>query len=146
MLAWPMIRELMAIRDQLDSCLDDSTYLAGNPQPAEGVFSPSADVYEDHDNIIIVMEVPGIEADTVELELDGKRLRIVGKTLLEGPVDDKGRFLRLERSGGGFSRDIELPEVLVGDEPTGTLERGILVVHLPKKSSNEHHRIRREDS
>jgi len=141
-----MIRELMAIRDQLDSCLDDSSYMAGSPRPVEGAFSPSTDLYEDHDNIIIVMEVPGIEADTVEMTLDGKRLRVAGKTVFEGAVDDSGQFLRLERSEGRFRRDFELPPILIGDEPIGTLERGVLVVHLPKKFPNEQHRIEGKDS
>ena len=146
MLAWPMIRELMTIRDQLDRCLDDSTFMTGNPQPADGGFSPSTDLYEDDDNIIIIMEVPGIEADTVELMLDDNRLRVIGKTLRDGPGDDNGRFLRLERPEGGFSRDFDLPLVPIGDEPTGTLERGVLVVYLPKKYPGEHPRTEREDS
>ena len=74
----------------------------GAAPPASGGWMPLADVYETAEAFVVLMELPGIGEEDVEVPLDGDRLVVRGERhCLQGLRPD--HFHRMERSYGPFS-------------------------------------------
>ena len=98
------------LRDRLNGWFEDS-YLEESPgvgEPSSGPFCPAADLYETDDSVVVIVEVPGVEAGSIELKLNGAGLRVSGR-IQPSDSDEPGRFVRMERASGPFFRDFQLP-------------------------------------
>jgi len=82
------------------------------PESAEerlGVCYPALDVYENSEELCIEVEIPGVSPDEVNVEVIGRSLIISGTK--KDPLLNKGvRYIRMERSFGKFSRELDIPE------------------------------------
>lgn len=128
-LNWQVLRELESLSQRMQSLLE-SAFLAPASLAAPTVGYPPVDVFEDGDAVVVEVEVPGVAADRLRVELEGDRLVISGQ---RGPDAEEGReaLLRMERPRGRFQRTIPLPSP-VSPPFEATLSRGVLVVRLPK--------------
>jgi HSP20 family protein len=91
------------------------------------------DIYEQDDQLIIAIEVPGIDESMFEVSIDQHVLTIAGRrgNALAAP----GRaYHRRERSSGTFRRDISLP-LCIGEHlirfVDAKLRDGVYVVRIP---------------
>lgn len=99
-----------------------------------GVCYPSIDVYESADDLFIEMEIPGVMPDDVSVETMGNNLRIRGTK--KDPLSSGGvRYIRMERSFGGFSRELEIPERFDLEKIDAKFKDGVLTVRI---SRSEH--------
>ena len=98
---------------------------------AQSGFSPRVDVYYcgERPRAIVKAELPGIDIDTVSLEVAGRELVITG----ERPVQEtEGRvYQQVEIEAGPFRRVVELGADVVADQARASYEDGILRVELP---------------
>ena len=91
---WDPFDELTTLRNRMDRLwsrmtADDETPLAD--------WSPTSDVIESKDEIVIKAELPGIDDKNVDVEIDTGVLTIKGERNVEKESDEKG-FRRIERS------------------------------------------------
>jgi HSP20 family protein len=95
---------------------------------------PPINVFESGEGTVIVAEVPGLDPAQIELGCQGRTLTIRSERKpLEG---EKAVGLhRRERSFGGFSRSIQLPEDLDLQKASAKYENGLLVIRVPKAES-----------
>jgi HSP20 family protein len=99
-------------------------------EPAAGVF-PLMNVTEGQDNYYVRAELPGFEADDLDISVTGDTLSISGERKL--PVEDeKARYHRREREAGRFSRIISLPAQMDTGKVEANCTDGVLTVVLPK--------------
>ncbi|NOZ78272.1 MAG: Hsp20/alpha crystallin family protein [Acidobacteria bacterium] len=128
--SWPIIKELMTLKERLNELFDEavvgSTF--GVREPSSGPFCPAADLYETDEEIVVILEIPGADAGSIDLQLNGDRLRVSGEIAREA----EGRYVRMERPCGSFYRDFALPSAELAGSPRAELERGVLTVRLPK--------------
>ena len=139
-LAWPIIRDLLALRDRLESLFDEAI-LEGGVELADrssSSFCPAGDLYETDGEVVVVVEIPGVKAQSIDLQLEGNRLRISGEIAAPG---QEVRLLRMERPRGPFHRDFELPVSRFEGTPVADLERGVLTVRLRKTSDGGRRRV-----
>ncbi len=141
-LAWPAIKELLALREKLNELFDEVLVdrTLGVGEPSSGPYCPTADLYETDDEVVIILEIPGVHAETIDLQLHGKKLRVAGEIVRAGN-DEGGQFVRMERPAGVFYRDFELPVDRFSGSPVAELERGVLTVRLPKASELRRQRV-----
>ena len=130
-LTWPFIRELLDLRERLDRFFEEAGVMAPQMagEPAGGPVRPAADQYETADCAVVILEVPGVDASSVDLRLKGDRLRVTGR-IRRGEVP--GRYVRMERAEGPFCREFEIPMETVVGRPSAQLQRGVLTVSLPR--------------
>lgn len=97
----------------------------------EAVF---ADVLESEDSYLLVIDLPGATADTVDIDAERNRLRIEARR--EKEVSREFRFLSEERS---LFLDAELPLPPEADptSATATIDRGVLELEIPKHGVTE---------
>jgi HSP20 family protein len=88
------------------------------------------DVVSEADAITLVMDVPGVKADEVEIELDGNTLTVRGER--RPPyTDEDGRAEQLERPFGAFARTVRLPDEIDPDRIEATASHGVLTLQIP---------------
>ena len=108
-------------------------------------FVPAADVVVSDEDVKVVMDVPGLDADELTIELQGDLLTVRGERPLDLPVQDEegqGRlWQRLERGFGKFERVLRLPEGLDADKINASIENGVLTLHIPKTEARKPRRI-----
>jgi HSP20 family protein len=94
-------------------------------------WAPAVDVFETKDAVVLKAELPGLTAEDVDVEIDDDVLTISGERTFKDTVEE-GRFYRLERSYGRFSRSLTLPQGIVADAVSATFADGVLEVTVPK--------------
>ena len=91
---------------------------------------PLVNITQDKDNLFVRAELPGVKAADLDLSVKDNSICISGKRDL--PVESEGvSYHRRERSGGTFSRSIELPSAFDRDKVDAKFENGVLSIVLP---------------
>ena len=125
---WDPFDELTMLRNRMDRLWprlkEEETALAD--------WSPTSDIVETKDEIVIKVELPGIDEKAVDVEIENAVLTIKGERNAEQELEDKG-FRRIERSYGTFLRLFTLPPNVEPEKIAASFNNGLLEVHLPKK-------------
>lgn len=102
---------------------------------------PSLDFSETDDAYQIRMNVPGVKAEEVNIEVVGNEIRISGEHKEE--KEEKGRtYHRVERRTGSFARSLTLPAAVKQDKVAAECKDGILTVTLPKVEAAKAQKIK----
>ena len=99
-------------------------------------FTPSFDVSETDENIIVKAELPGVDPKEVEVNLTGSTLTVKGEKKEEREQKTESMH-RIERSFGSFSRSVTLPCEVKKEKIEATLKNGVLNLKLPKAESSK---------
>jgi HSP20 family protein len=92
---------------------------------------PAVNVWEKENSLIVMTELPGMDADDIDISVTGAVLTISG-TSKSDPVKEGETYLRQERELGHFQRNIELPFQADPKEVAAKYEKGILTITLPR--------------
>jgi HSP20 family protein len=106
----------------------------------EGRFTPRVNVEERDDEIEITAELPGMEAEDVDLTLTDDALTISGEKR-EEKEEERGNYHYMERSYGSFRRSIPLPGAVDADEVDATFKNGVLTITMPKVAAKGQKKI-----
>jgi HSP20 family protein len=120
---------LASIRDEMNRLFDFSW-----PSRDTGLFSgwsPALDVWDDKDNLVVKVELPGLKKDEIDLSLHDGVLTITGERKHE-VQNGEGRSFRSERYFGKFQRSVTLPTPVDSTKVNASYKDGILTVELPK--------------
>lgn len=96
-------------------------------------FKPSLDVASDEKKYSIDIELPGIDANDVTIEVDGNTLKIKGEKRQEKEDKEKG-FYQVERCYGSFQRILDIPDDADMDNISATYKNGVLSIAVPRKA------------
>jgi HSP20 family protein len=120
-------QQLNRMFEDFDNVLGRSEGLGG------GTFAPALDLKEDADAYTVSLEVPGIIQDDLKISLENNVLTIHGTKEQKKEEEGEGRFRRVERSYGSFTRSVTLPRNVDVNGITANLTDGVLTVSLPKE-------------
>ncbi len=98
------------------------------------VFSPRVDVYELPNELVVKVDLPGVDANQIDLNVEEGALVIRGERSEEDPGEQAAWHAR-ERWQGRFGRVVPLPSQVDVDGITAQLKNGVLLVRLPKKTA-----------
>ncbi len=107
----------------------------------QGDVSPSVDMFEEGDELIIKAEIPGMCKDDISVDFSGDIITISGEKTAEERTQRKD-FYRLERSFGAFSRKLRLPVEVDLDKTKASFVDGVLEIRMPK-SEIEKQKVRK---
>lgn len=99
---------------------------ADNPD----IWQPAADLLEVEGGFLVQVDLPGVEASSVEAVIDGQQLHIRGIRRAVYPSRSK-RYIHMEISRGEFGKVINLPEAVSEDNCHAMLRDGVLEIYLP---------------
>jgi HSP20 family protein len=107
-------------------------------------FVPAADVVMTDENVTVIMDVPGLKVDDIDIELREDVLTVRGERSVagHGEQEQNGRvWQRLERGHGKVERTLRLPRGLDPDAIAASLTDGVLTLLIPKPESRKPRRI-----
>ncbi len=96
-------------------------------------WAPAVDVCEGPSEIVIIVEMPGIDRADVKLSWHEGVLTISG--LKREPDAGAARYHCVERNYGPFRRDIALTMPIEQDKARAELRDGVMRIYLPKRTS-----------
>lgn len=102
------------------------------------MISPSVDIYEEGNDIVLKADIPGIKKDDLSISLTDNILTISGEKRKEEKVE-RDTYYRYERSYGSFSRRFELPEGIDSDKVRAHYGDGVLEVRIAKTEEAKKH-------
>ena len=91
----------------------------------------SDEVVEEKDDIVVKAEIPGMDKNSIEVNLTEHTLTIKGEKKKEEEIK-KENYYRSERSYGSFVRTLPLPTDVHTDKVKATFKNGVLEVRLPR--------------
>jgi len=94
-------------------------------------WSPALDLYQSNDNVVAVVELPGMRKEDIEISLHDGTLTISGERKRESSSSGE-KAQRSERYIGTFRRSIALPTRVDANKVSARYRDGILTVTLPK--------------
>jgi HSP20 family protein len=122
---------MTALKKEMDRIFD-RIWETDLPTPAVfGEWTPILDVLEGKDELVVKVEVPGIEPKDITLTVADQILTVSGEKKYEKEEKDE-KFYRTERSMGAFSRSIRLPIAVEVNKVQAVFKNGLLTVTLPK--------------
>jgi HSP20 family protein len=108
-------------------------FLEDMPRSDKGLTSPTwippVDAWEDQENFYLVVDLPGVEKEQVNIKIENDELTISG----ERKEEEQPKFLRNERPLGKFVRSFSLESPIDREKVKATYKMGVLKVTLPKK-------------
>jgi HSP20 family protein len=136
---WPTLDRWSNLRDELNSLFDLPLLANLNRQDLFSGWSPALDLYQNNDNLVAVVELPGMRKEDIEISLHDGTLSIGGERKSLSSNGDKAE--RSERYVGSFRRSISLPARVDVNKVSATYRDGILTVTLPKAEEAKPKRI-----
>ena len=128
---WPTFGRLSNLRDELDTLFELPFWSNfGRQTQLFSGWTPALDLYQNNDNLIAVVELPGMRKEDIEISLHDGMLTIGGERKSETREGDKAE--RTERYIGKFRRSITLPTRVDANKVSATYKDGILTITLPK--------------
>ena len=137
MVRWAPFSELASLHNELSRAMNG--LLDGNGRASQS-WVPVADVWESENELVYAFDLPGIPEDKIAVELDDSTLTVTAEREREERVEE-GRYHRVERRFGTFSRTIGLPQGVTEDAIDAKYENGVLEVHVAKPEQPKPRRI-----
>ena len=128
---WPSLNRWASLRDDLDTLLE-LPFLTGSGRQTQlfSGWTPALDLYQNNDNVVAIVELPGMRKEDIEISLQDGMLTIAGERNAESGQENGAA--RTERFTGKFRRSITLPTRVDANKVNATYKDGILTVTLPK--------------
>ena len=129
--AWPSFDRWANLRDEMSNLLELPFWSNfGRQTQLFSGWTPALDLYQSNDNVVAVVELPGMRKEDIEISLQDNMLTISGERT--GGRSDGENAERTERFYGKFRRSITLPTQVDAGKVGASYKDGILTVTLPK--------------
>ncbi|MHB0987736.1 MAG: Hsp20/alpha crystallin family protein [Bellilinea sp.] len=114
---------------------DPLVYFAGNrnyrPNFQTRAWRPATDIYETEENVIVLVEIAGMDEADFSISMDRNVLNIQG--FRNSPMEDRRAVHQMEIPFGEFSVEIVFPMEVDLNRVTATYNNGFLNIILPKE-------------
>ena len=124
-------RDLTDLQTQMNRLFDN---VLGQPSPSgmmERAWTPPVDMYETKNEVVIAVELSGLNEKDIRLSITGDLLTIQGERQWNAEAREAGHY-RQERWFGKFERVLSLPIPVETGQVKATYRDGVLTVKLPK--------------
>jgi HSP20 family protein len=136
MTRWDPFQDLHSAQDemaQMNPTLAHALGLHGQPQGSgtATAWAPALDISERKDAYLVTVELPGVEADDLDITMEDGLLTIQGERHFAHDSSEQ-QFHRVERRYGAFRRSITLPAHVMAEGIQASFEDGVLQILVPK--------------
>ena len=134
LIRWQPFHEMESLQRDMNRMFEA---LASNDQGSmRQSFMPLAEMEQTEDAIHLKVEVPGMNADDLDVQVTKEAVMIRGERKSESKSEKNG-MKRSEFRYGSFQRTIPLPMPVDNNQVKGDYQDGILTLELPKLQKQE---------
>lgn len=124
----------------LSRAMDDAFLTNGSRGASR--WAPALDAWETEQAFHVALDLPGVNADQVEIGFEQNTLTITGKREPRAKLDEaQPRFVIAERTGGTFTRSLRFPQYVESGKISAQFDRGVLTVTIPKAEAAKPRKI-----
>lgn len=129
---WDPFDDLASLRESMDKLFEEFvTRRPATRGTTIAVWQPAVEVFDTANDVVVRVELPGIDPKTVDITVSDDTLTIKGEHRVE--QENKGRnYYRRELRYGAFLRSLALPAGVQGDQAKAAYKNGILEITVPK--------------
>jgi len=128
---WRSLDRWANLRDEINTLFEGPFWSnTGRQTQLFNGWTPALDLYQTNDDVVAVVEIPGMRKEDIEISLQDGVLTIGGERKDETAEGDKNG--RTERFVGKFRRSVSLPTRVDVNKVNANYKDGILTVTLPK--------------
>jgi HSP20 family protein len=92
------------------------------------------DVVDKGDKYAVVLDLPGVRKDDINVTIDGARVAVSAESKGEKEVKNGEKVLHTERYATSYARSFELPAEVTEEGADAAFENGVLRLTLPKRA------------
>jgi len=139
---WNPLQDLMVLQDRMNRLFEDATQRRTQADGGAGDeferadWTPASDIYETGSGYLIAIDLPGIDRDALEIDIDENRLVVKGIRAIA-----ESRQHRAERPRGKFLRTYSVPGSVDQAKIAAEYKHGVLQISLPKQTEQKPKRI-----
>ena len=139
---WNPLQDLVLLQDRMNRLFEDATQRRNQSDAAAGDeferadWTPASDIYETDSGYMIAMDLPGIDREALEIDIDDNRLVVKGTRAIA-----ESRASRTERPRGKFLRTYSVPGSVEQGKIAAEYKDGVLQISLPKRNEQKPKRI-----
>ncbi len=134
--SWESLREFSAMQERMNRMnrLFRESYSPEGPEEAltTTTLAPPVDIYEDEHNIVLKIDVPGIDERDIDVRIQNSTLTVHGERKIEKEEKEEN-FRRVERQYGSFTRSFTLPSSVDPGQVSARCDKGVLKINLAKR-------------
>ncbi|MEG3848742.1 Hsp20/alpha crystallin family protein [Microcoleus sp. herbarium19] len=135
LIRWEPLREMDTLQREMNRLFDSLT--PATDRTSNGVaFVPAAEMEETPDAIHLKLEIPGLEAKDLDVQVTAEAVAVSGERRSETKTEEKG-MTRSEFRYGSFRRVIPLPARIQNDSVQAEYKNGVLDLNLPKAEAEK---------
>ncbi|HYX38908.1 MAG: Hsp20/alpha crystallin family protein [Pseudobdellovibrionaceae bacterium] len=128
----PLLRQLDDIfNETMDTRFDDGTR----------ALVPQCDLEESEDHYLLSFDMPGMDKDNIDIEMQGNVLMVSGERKSER-TSGEGRSRFIERRTGRFQRSIRMPQDVKAEGIEADYVNGVLKIAVPKSAESMRQKIK----
>lgn len=101
-----------------------------------GSWYPAVDILNEDDNVVLNVELPGLNKDDISVKIEDRVLTIEGERNTDNE-EKKNNYYRRERTYGSFKRSFHLGDDVLVDDVNADFKDGILKLTLKKDRTKE---------
>jgi HSP20 family protein len=124
-------RDLTDMQTQMNRFFDNFLGQPSLSGTMERAWAPPVDMYETRNEVVVAVELPGLNEKDIRLSITGDLLTIQGERQWSDEVRDAAHY-RQERWLGKFERALSLPIPVETGQVKATYRDGVLTIKLPK--------------
>lgn len=130
---WEPFRDLVTTQESFNRLFNQTfSQLFEGSEPGVRTWTPTVDVYETEQNLVLKAELPGIDPKDLEVRVEDGTLYLRGERKTDRDLKE-GNYHRIERSYGAFNRTFALPGSIDADRVAAEYKSGVLTLTIPKK-------------
>ncbi len=99
-------------------------------------FIPAADIYTKDGNLIVTIDLPGVDPEDIHVKLLEGELVVTGERKSDKEIKEEG-YYRKESTYGFFERHLSVPKALKETEIKAEYDNGVLHIVLPRLPKHE---------
>lgn len=96
-------------------------------------FRPATDIFEKDDVVTVVIDMPGVTPDSVDVSVENRSLTVRGT--IDAPAPEGYRRIYAEYAPGTFERAFSLPDTIDAGAIDATHRDGVLTLTLKKSEA-----------
>jgi HSP20 family protein len=122
-----------------EDLMNDLTEFGGREGALQN-FEPACDLTEGDDDYQLCLDIPGLHAKDINVEVVGNTVVVSGERKIERKAEKGGTHYR-ERRLGAFERRVQMPDNVDADKIQAHFDAGVLMLKLPKSSQSQKKKI-----
>ncbi|HNW91568.1 MAG TPA: Hsp20/alpha crystallin family protein [bacterium] len=136
---WRPWSEVSGVQDEVNKIFDD--FFNRPTQQGNALFSPPLDIAETENEILVRIELPGVQQSDIDVTVHDGVLTVKGEKKIS--KEDKNlQWHRVERDYGSFTRSLTLPNTINHESIKASHKDGVLTLTMAKREETKPRQIK----